>query len=185
MPQDNEDGQKVNQMIQADRRRWPFADQNKDGNLDIREFEAFLYPEENPIMAEIVALETLETVDKDGDGCVSPAARPLTDHIVIISAVITYSDVILAKRLTILPIFRHDRAVDLNEYLEDIFPEFSGNQLPEYAREEIELFRNRRDANGDGKLDLQDVLHEFSAVNQLIEVSPLSRVHPFTGMMNG
>lgn len=47
--------------------------------------------------------------------------------------------------------------VDLNEYIEDIFPDLNGGSLPNYAQEEVELFRNRRDTNGDGQLDLQEV----------------------------
>lgn len=116
-PQQDADGHKVNRMIRTDRRRWLAADRNGDEMLDIEEFEAFLYPEEKEHMAEVVAIETLETVDKNGDGM-----------------------------------------VDLNEYIEDIFPDLNGGSLPNYAQEEVELFRNRRDTNGDGQLDLQEMI---------------------------
>ncbi|OQR79397.1 calumenin-like [Tropilaelaps mercedesae] len=116
-PQQGPDGQKVNQMMRADRRRWLAADQDGDEMLNIEEFEAFLYPEEKEHMAEVVAIETLETVDKNGDG-----------------------------------------TVDLNEYIEDIFPDLGDGPLPDYARDEVELFRSRRDTNKDGRLDLREMI---------------------------
>lgn len=54
-------------MIRMDRRRWTAADRDDDDSLDIEEFEAFVYPEEKKHMVGVVAQETLEALDKNGD----------------------------------------------------------------------------------------------------------------------
>uniref|UniRef100_I3MCK6 EF-hand domain-containing protein n=1 Tax=Ictidomys tridecemlineatus TaxID=43179 RepID=I3MCK6_ICTTR len=53
-------------MLPRDERRFKAAD--LDG--DLTEFTAFLHPEEFEHMKEIVVLETLEDIDKNGDGFV-------------------------------------------------------------------------------------------------------------------
>jgi len=58
-------------MIERDERRWKSADKNKDGKLSKEEFQDFLHPEEAEHMRDIVVLETLEDIDKDGDGQIS------------------------------------------------------------------------------------------------------------------
>lgn len=55
-------------MLRTEKRRWAAADVNQDTLLDFDEFQAFLYPEEKRYMAELVAQETLETIDKNRDG---------------------------------------------------------------------------------------------------------------------
>uniref|UniRef100_A0A0B7A268 Reticulocalbin-3 n=1 Tax=Arion vulgaris TaxID=1028688 RepID=A0A0B7A268_9EUPU len=59
-------------MIERDRRRWKHADKNEDGKLTKEEFQDFLHPEEAEHMRSIVVDETLEDIDKDGDGFISP-----------------------------------------------------------------------------------------------------------------
>ncbi|XP_022106337.1 calumenin-B-like isoform X1 [Acanthaster planci] len=58
-------------MIRRDKARWASADENKDGILSREEFTAFLHPENFDRMRGIVVQETLEDVDKDGDGKIS------------------------------------------------------------------------------------------------------------------
>ncbi|CAG5134394.1 unnamed protein product, partial [Candidula unifasciata] len=58
-------------MIKRDRRRWLNADKNQDGVLNKEEFTDFLHPEEAEHMRSIVVDETLEDIDKDGDGYIS------------------------------------------------------------------------------------------------------------------
>lgn len=59
------------EMIERDHRRWKQADRNADGNLSKEEFQDFLHPEETEHMRDIVVMETLEDIDKDGDGYIS------------------------------------------------------------------------------------------------------------------
>ena len=66
-----ENGISYSSMLKRDRRRWAAADQDSDDNLTKEEFLAFLHPEDNPIMSEVVLTETIEDVDKDADGKIS------------------------------------------------------------------------------------------------------------------
>jgi Ca2+-binding EF-hand superfamily protein len=66
--QEQEDGFSYQQMETRDARRWTMADQDHSGELDIQEFSAFLHPEDAEHMRDIVVTETLEDIDKDGDG---------------------------------------------------------------------------------------------------------------------
>ncbi|BFZ15908.1 hypothetical protein BsWGS_18947 [Bradybaena similaris] len=58
-------------MIDRDRRRWEHADEDKDGKLTKEEFTTFLHPEETERMRFIIVEETVEDIDKDGDGYIS------------------------------------------------------------------------------------------------------------------
>jgi len=55
-------------MIDRDKRRWDMADANSDGSLDIEEFKAFLHPEADERMSEVVLTEIIEDMDLDNDG---------------------------------------------------------------------------------------------------------------------
>jgi len=63
-----EHGFSYQQMEARDNRRWILADQDKNGELTKDEFKAFLHPEDADHMRDIVVTETLEDIDKDGDG---------------------------------------------------------------------------------------------------------------------
>lgn len=58
-------------MYKRDLRRWAKADGDSDGNLSKEEFAMFIHPEDSKKMAELTALETIEEMDKDGDGKIS------------------------------------------------------------------------------------------------------------------
>ena len=58
-------------MLSRDRRRWEKADVNKDNEITKEEYTAFLHPEEYDHMKDVVVDETLQDIDKDGDGSVS------------------------------------------------------------------------------------------------------------------
>ncbi|XP_053305505.1 reticulocalbin-1 isoform X1 [Spea bombifrons] len=57
-------------MLPRDERRFKRADLNGDLQANREEFTAFLHPEEFEHMKDIVILETLEDIDKNGDGFV-------------------------------------------------------------------------------------------------------------------
>ena len=63
-----EAGFSYKKMEERDQRRWNLADVNKDGELTREEFSTFLHPEDADHMRDIVITETLEDIDKDGDG---------------------------------------------------------------------------------------------------------------------
>ncbi|UXI19592.1 PolyA RNA polymerase [Sarcoptes scabiei] len=58
-------------MLRRDERRWLKADLNGDKALDRNEFILFLHPEESEVMYDVVVDETLEDIDRDGDGKIS------------------------------------------------------------------------------------------------------------------
>ena len=58
-------------MEERDHRRWNLADLDNDGELSREEFKAFLHPEDQDHMKDIVVTETLEDIDKDGDGSIN------------------------------------------------------------------------------------------------------------------
>ena len=56
---------RLKDMEGRDRRRWHLADANNDDNLDREEFSAFLHPETEERMGEIVVTELMEDMDSD------------------------------------------------------------------------------------------------------------------------
>ena len=56
---------RLKDMEARDRRRWHLADANNDDNLDREEFSAFLHPETEERMGEIVVTELMEDMDSD------------------------------------------------------------------------------------------------------------------------
>ncbi|KFO26420.1 hypothetical protein H920_12207 [Fukomys damarensis] len=68
--QDSTDHLTFKKMLPRDERRFKAADLDGDLTATREEFTAFLHPEEFEHMKEIVVLETLEDIDKNGDGFV-------------------------------------------------------------------------------------------------------------------
>ena len=57
-------------LVERDHRRWKVADVNGDGKCTLEEFRSFLHPEEFDHMRDVVAMETLDDIDKNKDGFV-------------------------------------------------------------------------------------------------------------------
>jgi len=66
-----EEGYNFRPMMERDKRRWEAADSNQDGKLTKWEFQAFLHPEDNEHMRDILVLESLDDMDIDKDGKLS------------------------------------------------------------------------------------------------------------------
>ncbi|XP_051572727.1 reticulocalbin-1-like [Myxocyprinus asiaticus] len=65
---DVEDKVSYKAMLTRDERRFKSADRDGDGLATREEFTAFLHPEEFDHMKDIVIQETIEDIDKNGDG---------------------------------------------------------------------------------------------------------------------
>nr|XP_028603652.1 calumenin isoform X3 [Podarcis muralis] len=65
---DPDDGFNYKQMMVRDERRFKMADKDSDLIATKEEFTAFLHPEEYEYMKDIVVQETMEDIDKNGDG---------------------------------------------------------------------------------------------------------------------
>ncbi|XP_029350697.1 calumenin-A isoform X2 [Echeneis naucrates] len=74
-PQTDTDYNYTHVMLR-DERRFRAADANKDLIADKDEFTAFLHPEDHERMRDIVVQETMEDIDKNGDGVID-----LTEYI--------------------------------------------------------------------------------------------------------
>ncbi|XP_050307899.1 calumenin [Anthonomus grandis grandis] len=68
---DSDEEKSYKAMRKRDRRRWSAADADGDDSLTKEEFSTFLHPEEYEHMKMIVVQETMEDIDKDGDGKIS------------------------------------------------------------------------------------------------------------------
>uniref|UniRef100_A0A3P8W1X1 Reticulocalbin 3, EF-hand calcium binding domain n=1 Tax=Cynoglossus semilaevis TaxID=244447 RepID=A0A3P8W1X1_CYNSE len=55
-------------MLKRDERRFKNADRDHDGIATREQFTAFLHPEEYDYMRDVVVQETIEDIDKNGDG---------------------------------------------------------------------------------------------------------------------
>uniref|UniRef100_UPI0037E89506 reticulocalbin-3 isoform X1 n=1 Tax=Semicossyphus pulcher TaxID=241346 RepID=UPI0037E89506 len=65
---DIEDKATYKSMLMRDERRFKMADRDRDGIATREEFTAFLHPEEFDYMRDVVVQETVEDIDKNGDG---------------------------------------------------------------------------------------------------------------------
>ncbi|XP_062840830.1 reticulocalbin-3 isoform X1 [Trichomycterus rosablanca] len=66
-----QDREMYKSMFNRDQRRFKKADKDGDGIATREEFTAFLHPEESDYMKELVVQETVEDIDKNGDGKIS------------------------------------------------------------------------------------------------------------------
>ncbi|XP_072348348.1 reticulocalbin-1-like isoform X1 [Scyliorhinus torazame] len=64
------DKEAYKKMLRRDERRFKMADKDGDLIATREEFTAFLHPEEFDYMKKLVVTETIEDIDKDGDGMV-------------------------------------------------------------------------------------------------------------------
>ncbi|CAF1621920.1 unnamed protein product [Adineta ricciae] len=58
-------------LQKKDRRRFTKADEDGNGNLNKREFADFIHPEQSSRMKDLVITETIEDIDRNGDGMIS------------------------------------------------------------------------------------------------------------------
>ncbi|XP_078712567.1 calumenin-B-like isoform X1 [Lampetra fluviatilis] len=69
--EDPEDPDGYRAMVLRDERRFQAADVDGDGRASRNEYAAFLHPEEHPHMRNLVVTETIEDIDKNGDGFIN------------------------------------------------------------------------------------------------------------------
>uniref|UniRef100_A0A8C4R1G7 Reticulocalbin-3 n=1 Tax=Eptatretus burgeri TaxID=7764 RepID=A0A8C4R1G7_EPTBU len=113
--EESEDGFDYHKMMARDERRFKMADRDGDLRMTQEEFSAFLHPEEHSHMIDIVITETIEDIDKNGDG-----------------------------------------AIDINEYIGDMYSPNDDAEEPDWVRTEREQFHEFRDKNKDGKMDREE-----------------------------
>uniref|UniRef100_A0A4W4F5E6 EF-hand domain-containing protein n=1 Tax=Electrophorus electricus TaxID=8005 RepID=A0A4W4F5E6_ELEEL len=151
-----DDGYNYKQMMTRDERRFKMADRNEDHIADKEEFTAFLHPEEYEHMKEIVVLETIEDIDKNGDGFID-----LDEYI---GDMYNHEDEMdepewVATEREQFSEFRDknkDGKMDKEETMDWILPSDY-----DHAEAEAKHLFYESDANKDGKLTKEEILNKY------------------------
>ncbi|KAM8739660.1 calumenin-A isoform 1-T1 [Acanthopagrus schlegelii] len=143
-------------MMSRDERRFKVADTNGDMIADKQEFTAFLHPEDHEHMRSIVVQETIEDIDKNGDGFID-----LQEYI---GDMFTSEDNeeepewVVAERQQFSE-FRdknNDGKMDKEETMDWILPSDY-----DHAEAEAKHLLHESDANKDGKLNKREILDKY------------------------
>ncbi|TKS90366.1 Calumenin-A Precursor [Collichthys lucidus] len=153
-------------MIIRDERRFRAADRNRDMVADKQEFTAFLHPEDQQHMKDIVVQETMEDIDKNGDGFID-----LQEYIgdMYASQEGTEDPEWVVSERQQFSEFRDknkDGKMDKEETMDWILPSDY-----DHAEAEAKHLMHESDANQDGKLSKQEILdkHEVFVGSQVTE----------------
>lgn len=148
-------------MQKRDRRRWPLADLDNDGLLNKTEFMYLLHPERMERMRELIVQETMEDIDKDGDGKISIVEyiwdlyEPDDKQNVTVEANEDEPEWVQSERLH----FKQVRDKNGDGYLDG--EEVREWLAPAHVHSEGEQLIEEADANHDGKLSKQEVLDNY------------------------
>jgi len=143
-------------MMARDERRFKVADRNGDLIADKEEFTAFLHPEDHEHMKDIVVQETLEDIDKNGDGFID-----LKEYIgdMYTSEENEEEPEWVASERQQFAEFRdknNDGKMDREETLDWILPADY-----DHAVAEAKHLLHESDANKDGKLSQKEILDKY------------------------
>nr|XP_046235392.1 calumenin-A [Scatophagus argus] len=143
-------------MMWRDERRFRAADRNGDTTADKHEFTAFLHPEDHEHMKDVVVQETIEDIDRNGDGFID-----LQEYI---GDMYTADDKeeepewVTTERQQFSE-FRdknHDGKMDKEETLDWILPSDY-----DHAEAEAKHLLHESDKNQDGKLAKKEILDKY------------------------
>ncbi|KAM3859207.1 calumenin-A [Diretmus argenteus] len=144
------------QMMVRDERRFKTADKNGDMIADKEEFTVFLHPENYDQMKNIVVLETIEDIDKNGDGFID-----LDEYIGDMYSPTNkeHEPEWVATERQQFHEFRDknkDGKMDKEETMEWILPTDY-----DHAVAEAKHLVHESDANKDGKLTKEEILNKY------------------------
>ncbi|XP_070847772.1 calumenin-A [Chaetodon trifascialis] len=142
-------------MMLRDERRFRVADRNGDMIADKEEFTAFLHPEDHEHMKDIVVQETIEDIDKNGDGFID-----LQEYIgdMYTSEDAEEPEWVATERQQFSE-FRDknkDGKMDKEETLDWILPSDY-----DHAEAEAKHLLHESDADQDGKLTKKEILDKY------------------------
>jgi len=154
-PSPSDDGYDYQKMMARDERRFKMADRNGDHIADKEEFTAFLHPDDYDHMKDIVVLETMEDIDKNGDGFID-----LEEYI---GDMYNHEDEMeepdwVASEKQQFHEFRdknHDGKMDREETMDWILPSDY-----DHAEAEAKHLVFESDTNKDGKLTKEEILNK-------------------------
>ena len=164
------DTQSIEDMINGEQRRFKFADFNEDGALDLHEFQvfssdlifssfyamvqAFLHPESDERMGDVVLTEIIEDMDSNRDSFVS-----LEEYIADIINDDDDDDIIESEKDNFSNNLDHNKDGVLNR------DEVRAWLIPvqyDYARGEAEFLVTVSDDNSDGSLSKEEILNHYT-----------------------
>ncbi|KAK2100610.1 hypothetical protein P7K49_021958 [Saguinus oedipus] len=174
--QDSSDHHTFRKMLPRDERRFKAADLDGDLTATREEFTAFLHPEEFEHMKEIVVLETLEDIDKDGDGFVDQdeyigecwpgvsLSYPSGPHASTHTSGFFPQTSLSATAASLITdanssLIRTSSRAILLLGAPDMFSHEENGPEPDWVLSEREQFNEFRDLNKDGKLDKDEIRH--------------------------
>ncbi|XP_041636452.1 calumenin-A [Cheilinus undulatus] len=143
-------------MMARDERRFKVADTNGDLIADKREFTAFLHPEDYEHMKDVVVQETIEDIDKDGDGFID--LKEYIGDMYQAEEGVEDPEWVESERQQFAE-FRDknkDGKMDKEETLDWILPSDY-----DHAEAEAKHLLHESDADQDGKLTKQEILDKF------------------------
>nr|XP_020516036.1 calumenin-A-like [Labrus bergylta] len=143
-------------MMARDERRFKVADTNGDLIADKHEFTAFLHPEDHEHMKDVVVQETIEDIDKDGDGFID--MKEYIGDMYTAEEESEDPEWVESERQQFME-FRDknkDGKMDKEETLDWILPSDY-----DHAEAEAKHLLHESDANKDGKLSKQEILNKF------------------------
>lgn len=153
-------------MMTRDEKRFKVADRNGDLMADKEEFGAFLHPEDHVYMKDLVVEETMQDIDKNGDGFIDQ--NEYIGDMYIPENDEEEPEWVLAERKQFSE-FRdknNDGKLDREETREWILPSDDGH-VDEEARHLVQ----ESDTNEDGKLTKNEILnkHEVFVGSQVTD----------------
>ncbi|XP_060885313.1 calumenin-A [Labrus mixtus] len=143
-------------MMARDERRFKVADTNGDLIADKHEFTAFLHPEDHEHMKDVVVQETIEDIDKDGDGFID--MKEYIGDMYTAEEESEDPEWVESERQQFIE-FRDknkDGKMDKEETLDWILPSDY-----DHAEAEAKHLLHESDTNKDGKLSKQEILNKF------------------------
>ncbi|XP_078129603.1 calumenin-A isoform X1 [Sander vitreus] len=144
------------QMMSRDERRFRVADTNGDLMADKHEFAAFLHPEDHQHMKDIVVQETMEDIDKNGDGFID--LKEYIGDMYTSDGEEEEPEWVASERQQFSE-FRdknNDGKMDKEETLDWILPSDY-----DHAEAEAKHLMHEADANQDGKLTKSEILNKY------------------------
>lgn len=153
-------------MMNRDERRFRVADKNGDMMASKEEFTAFLHPEDFTHMKEIVVQETIEDIDRDGDGLID--LKEYIGDMYVGEIGSEEPEWVKSERQQFVE-FRDkngDGKMDREETLDWILPADY-----DHAEAEAKHLLHQADSNKDGKLTKEEILnkHEVFVGSQVTD----------------
>lgn len=146
-------------LMERDKKRFKAADQDGDGKLTKKEYADFLHPEESKHMNDIVINETLEDLDKNGDGVVNIDEFIYDIYPVTLNDSNEEPDWVKTEREN----FRLHRDKNKDNVMDR--EEVGGWILPsdfDHSLMEAQHLIYEADENKDGKLTKEEILEKYS-----------------------